>query len=50
MRPGGRPNQGLDAAYANFERLSPATARRVLRFWQARADDPRRREHDGPES
>jgi uncharacterized protein (DUF2336 family) len=52
MRPGGRsrPNQNLDAAYANFERLSPATARRVLRFWQARSDDPRRREDDGPES
>jgi uncharacterized protein (DUF2336 family) len=52
MRPGGtrRPNQGLDAAYASFERLSPATARRVLRFWQARSDDPRRHEDDGPES
>ena len=51
MRPGGRrrPNQGLDAAYANFERLSPATARRVLRFWQARSDEPRRCEDDGPE-
>jgi uncharacterized protein (DUF2336 family) len=52
MRPGGRrrPNQGLDAAYANFERLSPATARRVLRFWQARSDEPRQREDDSPES
>jgi len=52
MRPGGRsrPNQSLDAAYANFERLSPATAQRVLRFWQARSDEPRRREDDGPES
>lgn len=26
----------LEAAQANFERLSAATARRVLRFWQAR--------------
>jgi uncharacterized protein (DUF2336 family) len=52
MRPGGRgrPNQSLDAAYANFERLSLATARRVLRFWQARSDEPRRREDEGPES
>jgi uncharacterized protein (DUF2336 family) len=52
MRPGGRnrPNQDLDAAYANFERLSPATARRVLRFWQARADESRRHEDDGRES
>ena len=24
----------LDAAFDNFERLSPATARRVMRFWQ----------------
>jgi hypothetical protein len=22
--------------FANFERLSPATAQRVMRFWQAR--------------
>jgi uncharacterized protein (DUF2336 family) len=52
MRPGGRsrPNQSLDAAYANFERLSPATARRVLRFWQVRSDEPRRHEDDGRES
>jgi uncharacterized protein (DUF2336 family) len=27
---------GLDDAFANFERLSPATAQRVMRFWQAR--------------
>ena len=25
-----------DAAFSNFERLSPATAQRVMRFWQAR--------------
>jgi hypothetical protein len=26
----------LDSALANFERLSPATAQRVTRFWQIR--------------
>lgn len=26
----------LDNAFANFERLSPSTAQRVMRFWQAR--------------
>jgi uncharacterized protein (DUF2336 family) len=29
-------SQGLDDAFANFERLSPATAQRVMRFWQTR--------------
>jgi uncharacterized protein (DUF2336 family) len=29
-------SHGLDNAYSNFERLSPATAQRVIRFWQAR--------------
>ena len=40
MRRGGegRSSPGLDAAHADFERLSPATARRVMRFWQARPD------------
>jgi uncharacterized protein (DUF2336 family) len=28
--------EGLDTAYSNFDRLSPATAQRVMRFWQAR--------------
>ena len=28
--------QALDNAFANFERLSPATAQRVMRFWQSR--------------
>jgi uncharacterized protein (DUF2336 family) len=28
------PEQALDATYVNFERLSPTTAQRVLRFWQ----------------
>jgi uncharacterized protein (DUF2336 family) len=27
-------SRDLDAAFANFERLSPTTARRVIRFWQ----------------
>jgi uncharacterized protein (DUF2336 family) len=36
-RPGEGPSsQDLDSAYTNFERLSPATAQRVLRFWQVR--------------
>ncbi len=37
-RPGGKAtsSSGLDSAYTNFERLSPATAQRVMRFWQAR--------------
>jgi uncharacterized protein (DUF2336 family) len=29
-------SQGLDEAFANFERLSAATATRVMRFWQTR--------------
>ena len=29
-------SHGLDNAFANFERLSPATALRVMRFWQSR--------------
>ncbi|MGH6771676.1 MAG: DUF2336 domain-containing protein [Xanthobacteraceae bacterium] len=32
----GTSTQGLDSAFSNFERLSPATAQRVMRFWQAR--------------
>ena len=37
-RPGspGASSIGLDSAFTNFERLSPATAQRVMRFWQAR--------------
>jgi uncharacterized protein (DUF2336 family) len=30
----GSTEQALDATYVNFERLSPTTAQRVLRFWQ----------------
>jgi uncharacterized protein (DUF2336 family) len=29
-------SQGLDSAFANYERLSNSTARRVVRFWQVR--------------
>jgi uncharacterized protein (DUF2336 family) len=29
-------SHALDNAFSNFERLSPATAQRVMRFWQAR--------------
>jgi hypothetical protein len=31
---GAMSGRDLDAAFANFERLSPTTARRVMRFWQ----------------
>jgi uncharacterized protein (DUF2336 family) len=29
-------SQGLESAFANYERLSNSTARRVVRFWQVR--------------
>ena len=32
----GNAVQGLDAALANYERLSPSTAQRVVRFWQVK--------------
>jgi len=36
-RPGAKPSpQTLDSAYENFERLTVATAQRVVRFWQVR--------------
>jgi uncharacterized protein (DUF2336 family) len=35
----GTSSQSLDAAYANFEKLTPATAQRVVRFWQVRDPD-----------
>lgn len=43
-RPGSKApsNHGLDSAYSNFERLSAATAQRVMRFWQARPSEDRR--------
>jgi len=36
-RPGGKSSgQALDSAFENFERLTTATAQRVVRFWQVR--------------
>ena len=36
-RPGAKPaSDTLDAAYENFQRLTVATAQRVVRFWQVR--------------
>jgi uncharacterized protein (DUF2336 family) len=32
----GTSSQGLDDAFANYSRLSPSTAQRVVRFWQVR--------------
>jgi uncharacterized protein (DUF2336 family) len=42
VSPGGRglSAQALDLARVNFERLSDATAERVLRFWQLRQSGP----------
>jgi uncharacterized protein (DUF2336 family) len=34
----GTSTQGLDAAFANYGKLSASTARRVVRFWQVRQD------------
>ena len=34
----GTSSQGLDAAFANYGRLSASTAQRVVRFWQVRQD------------
>jgi hypothetical protein len=31
----GKSSVSIEAAHANFERLSPSTAQRVVRFWQA---------------
>jgi uncharacterized protein (DUF2336 family) len=40
VRPNGRgtSSQGLDEAFANYNRLSASTAQRVVRFWQVRQD------------
>jgi hypothetical protein len=35
----GTSNHALDAAYGNFEKLSPSTAQRVVRFWQVKDPD-----------
>lgn len=42
-RPGakGLSSQALDITFANFERLAPATAQRVMRFWQMRQPEER---------
>jgi len=37
----GASSQGLDNAYSNFERLSSATAQRVMRFWQVKRTEDR---------
>jgi uncharacterized protein (DUF2336 family) len=41
-------NQGLDTAYSNFERLTAATAARVIRFWQMAPLSSRKAEDTGP--
>jgi uncharacterized protein (DUF2336 family) len=47
VRPGqGTSSQDIEAADANFDRLSPTTAQRVMRFWQVRSDDGRRTTED----
>jgi uncharacterized protein (DUF2336 family) len=49
-RPGSKANssQGLDAAYSNFERLTSATAARVIRFWQMGPLSARKAEDAAP--
>ena len=41
-------SQGLDTAYSNFERLTSATAARVIRFWQMGPLSARRAEDGSP--
>jgi uncharacterized protein (DUF2336 family) len=41
-------SQGLDAAYSNFERLTSATAARVIRFWQMGPLSARKAEDAAP--
>jgi uncharacterized protein (DUF2336 family) len=40
-RPSGKgtSNLAIEAAFGNFEKLSPSTAQRVVRFWQVRQPD-----------
>jgi uncharacterized protein (DUF2336 family) len=49
VRPGSARTSSpdFDAARADFDRLSPATAQRVMRFWQVRSDDGGRTTDDG---
>jgi uncharacterized protein (DUF2336 family) len=35
----GTSSAALDSAFANFDKLSPSTAQRVVRFWQVRQPD-----------
>ena len=40
-------SQDLDAIHADFDRLSPSTAQRVMRFWQVRPHHSGRTTDDG---
>ena len=50
-RPGGldTSTSALDAVHADFDRVSPGTAQRVVRFWQMSSDDAQTRAEDGAE-
>ena len=50
-RPGGQDTSAsaLDAVRADFDRLAPGTAQRVVRFWQMRSDDRQMPAEDGVE-
>src|SRR5262249_61963302 len=49
VRPAGArtSSQDLDAVHADFDRLSPSTAQRVMRFWQVRPHHGGRTTDDG---
>jgi len=50
-RPGGEgTSTALDAVHADFDRVSPGTAQRVVRFWQTSSEDGQTRAEDGAES
>ena len=46
---GGVPSSALDAVHADFDRVSPGTSQRVVRFWQMSSDDAQTRAEDGAE-
>jgi uncharacterized protein (DUF2336 family) len=50
-RPGGldTSTSALEAVHADFDRVSPGTAKRVARFWQMSSDDAQTRAEDGAE-
>jgi hypothetical protein len=50
-RPGGldTSTSALDAVRADFDRVSPGTAQRVVRFWQMSSEDAQTRPEDGAE-